>query len=140
QSRAVSLTGIERGTYSVRVVRTSPLQERFRFRGTGAIEGLGQVRVTGDVTLTEDASQAGSASGLLTLTLPGGNGTARAVVSQTIPAHTGSIGSLPFSYTFSGGTGRFRGGVDRRARTPTPPRTPPAPPGAHGGLHPPASP
>src|SRR5262245_11835048 len=60
--RALSLTGIESGTYSVRVVRTSPLQERFRFRGTGAIEGLGPVRVTGDVTLREDASQAGSAS------------------------------------------------------------------------------
>src|SRR5262249_15900333 len=88
-SRAASVTGVESGTYSVRMVRISPLTERFHFRGTGTIDSLGPVRVTGAVTLTEDASQAGSASGVLTLTLPGGKGTARAVVSQMIPAHTG---------------------------------------------------
>src|SRR5262249_38483576 len=133
-SHAVSLTGIESGTYSVRVVRTFPLQERFRFRGSGTINGLGPVRVTGDVTLSEDASQAGSASGVLTLTLPGGKGTARAVVSQTIPAHTGSIGSLPFGYTFSGGTGLFRRGFDSGTGTLTRTTTTPVPRGAKGGF------
>jgi hypothetical protein len=133
-SHALSLTGVESGTYSVRVARTSPLQERFQFRGTGTLESLGPVRVTGAVTLTEDASQAGSASGVLTLTLPGGEGTARAVVSQTIPAHTGSIGSLPFHYTFSGGTGRFLRGFDSGTGTLTRTSTTPVPRGAKGGF------
>jgi hypothetical protein len=94
------------------VDRTFPLREHFRFRGQGMIGDLGPVRVTGDVTLKENLSQAGTATGVLRLTLPGGRGTARALVSQTIPAHTGSIGALPFHYNFSGGTGLFRRGFD----------------------------
>jgi hypothetical protein len=94
------------------VERTSPLRERFRFQGTGTIADLGAVRVTGNVTLEENLAQAGTATGVLTITLPGGRGTARAMVSQTIPAHTGSIGTLPFHYTVSGGTGLFRRGFD----------------------------
>jgi phospholipase/lecithinase/hemolysin len=130
----VPLTGVESGTYSVRVERASPLREHFHFWGTGAIDGLGPVRVTGDVTLKEDLSQAGTASGMLTLTLPGGRGTARAIVSETIPAHTGAIGTLPFRYTFSGGTGLFRRGFDSGTGTLTRTSTTPIPGGAKGGF------
>jgi phospholipase/lecithinase/hemolysin len=111
-SHAIPLTSIERGTYTVRVERTSPLQEQFRFLGQGTIDGIGPVQLSGSVTVKENLSQAGEATGVLRLTLPGGMGTARVLVSQTIPAHTGSIGALPFHYTFSGGTGLFRRGFD----------------------------
>ena len=111
-SHGIPLTSVESGTYSVRVDRTSPLREHFGFRGQGTIDGLGPVRVSGDVTLKENFSQAGTATGVLRLTLPDGMGTARALVAQTIPAHTGSIGALPFHYTLSGGTGLFRRGFD----------------------------
>jgi phospholipase/lecithinase/hemolysin len=133
-ARAVPLTGVESGSYFVRVVRTSPLLEQFRFQGTGTVAGLGAVRVTGDVTLREDSSQAGTAWGVLTLTLPGGEGSVRVRVSETIPAHAGAIGSLPFSYTFSGGTGLFRHGFDSGTGTLTRTSTTPAPWGATGGF------
>jgi hypothetical protein len=133
-SRPVPLTGVETGTYTVRVERTSPLVEDFRFQGTGTIAGLGAVRVTGDVTLREDLSQAGTATGVLTLTLPGGRGTARVLVSETIPAHTGAIGSLPFNYTVRGGTGLFQGGFDSGTGTLTRTSTTRVPGGAKGGF------
>src|SRR5262245_43371129 len=60
-TRAVPLTGVESGSYSIRVERSSPLLEHFHFRGTGTVAGLGAIRVTGDVTLREDLSQAGTA-------------------------------------------------------------------------------
>jgi phospholipase/lecithinase/hemolysin len=131
-SHPVPLTGLETGTYTVRVERTSPLVEDFRFQGKGTIAGLGAVRVTGDVTLREDLSQGGTASGVLTLTLPGGKGTARALVSETIPAHTGSIGALPFNYAFQGGTGLFRGGFDSGTGALTRTSTTTVPGGAKG--------
>ena len=58
--------------------------------------------MTGNVTLKENLSQAGTATGMLTLTLPGGKGTARALVSETIPAHTGSIGGAPLQLCLLG--------------------------------------
>jgi hypothetical protein len=133
-ARAVPLTGNESGTYTVRVQRTSPLREHFHFQGTGTIAGLGAVRVTGDVTLQENLAQAGTATGVLTLTLPGGRGTARAIVSETIPAHAGSAGALPFHYTFSGGTGLFRGGFDSGIGILTRTSTSPIPGGAKGSF------
>ena len=133
-TRAVPLTGTESGTYTVRVKRASPLREHFRFQGKGTIAGLGAVRVTGNVTLKENLSQAGTATGMLTLTLPGGKGTARALVSETIPAHTGSIGALPFNYVFSGGTGLFRRGFDSGTGTLARTSTMPVPGGAKGGF------
>jgi phospholipase/lecithinase/hemolysin len=133
-TRAVPLTGVESGSYSVRVVRSSPLMEQFRFRGTGTVAGLGAVEVTGEVTLRENASQAGRASGVLTLTLPGGRGTARALVSETIPAHSGSVGSLPFNYTVQGGTGLFRHGFDSGTGILTRTSTTAVPGGAKGGF------
>jgi phospholipase/lecithinase/hemolysin len=133
-TRAVPLTGTESGTYTVRVKRASPLREHFRFQGKGTIAGLGAVRVTGNVTLKENLSQAGTATGMLTLTLPGGKGTARALVSETIPAHTGSIGALPFNYVFSGGTGLFRRGFDSGTGTLARTSTMPVPGGAKGSF------
>jgi phospholipase/lecithinase/hemolysin len=133
-ARAIPLTGVESGTYTVRVQRTSPLREHFHFQGAGTIAGLGAVRVTGDVTLQENLAQAGTATGVLTLTLPGGRGTARAIVSETIPAHSGSAGALPFHYTFSGGTGLFRGGFDSGTGILTRTSTTPNPGGATGGF------
>ena len=111
-THAVPLTGTESGSYTVRLERESPLRERFHFQGKGTIAGLGAVSVTGDVTVNENLSQAGTATGILKLTFADGKGTARATVSETIPAHTGSIGALPFNYAFSGGTGLFRQGFD----------------------------
>jgi hypothetical protein len=133
-SHPVALTGAETGTYTVRAERSSPLVEQFRFQGTGTVGGLGAVRVTGDVTVREDLSQAGTASGVLTLTLPGGKGTTQALVSQTIPAHTGSVASLPFNYTVPGGTGLFRGGFDSGTGTFTRTSTTAVPGGAKGGF------
>jgi hypothetical protein len=132
--RAVPLTGVESGSYSIRMERSSPPLEHFHFQGTGTVAGLGAVQVTGDVALREDLSQAGTASGVLTLTLPGGRGTARALVSETIPAHTGSIGSLPFNYNVQGGTGLFRGGFDSGTGTLTRTSTTTVPGGAKGGF------
>jgi hypothetical protein len=133
-SHPVAPTRAETGTYSVRVERSSPLLEQFHFQGTGTVPGLGAVRVTGDVTLREDLSQAGTASGVFTLTLPGGKGTARALVSETIPAHTGPAGSLPFNYTVPGGTGLLRGGFDSGTGTFTRTSTTTVPEGAKGGF------
>jgi hypothetical protein len=133
-SHPVALTGAETGIYSVRVERSSPLVEQFHFQGTGMVAGLGAVRVTGAVTVREDLSQAGMASGVLTLTLPGGKGTTQALVSQTIPAHTGSVASLPFNYTVPGGTGLFRGGSDSGTGTFTRTSTTKVPGGAKGGF------
>jgi phospholipase/lecithinase/hemolysin len=106
------LTGGGAGTYSMRVERGSPLVERFQFNGKGTFPNTGPFDVKGTVTVREDQAQAGSAAGTLNLTLAGHRGTARAIVSQPIPAHSGSPGPLPFSYTVRGGTGLFRGGVD----------------------------
>jgi phospholipase/lecithinase/hemolysin len=111
-SRAISLTSTETGTYSVRVERSSPLIERFRFNGSGMIPGLGPVRVQGSAIVREDITQAGTVSGTLVLTLPGHGGTARALISEPIPAHTGSSPLLPFHYVLSGGTGKFRNRSD----------------------------
>jgi phospholipase/lecithinase/hemolysin len=133
-SRPVPLTGVETGTYSVRVERSSPLLEQFHFQGTGTVANLGAVRVAGDVTLWEDLSQTGTASGVLTLALPGGAGTALALVSETIPAHTGSIGSLPFNYTVAGGTGLFRSGFDSGTGSLTRTSTTTVAGGAKGGF------
>jgi hypothetical protein len=133
-THAVPLTGTESGTYTVRVQHDSPLREHFHFQGTGTIADLGPVRVTGDVTLNEDLSQAGTATGVLRLTLPGDRGTARALVSQTIPAHAGSIGALPFHYSVSGGTGLFRRGFDSGSGTLTRTSTTPVPKGAKGSF------
>ena len=106
--QAISLTSTERGTYSVRVERSSPLIERFQFNGSGMIPGLGPVRVRGWAFVKEDLAQAGTVSGKLILTLAGHGGTAVAAISETIPVHSGSSPLLPFHYTLSGGTGRFR--------------------------------
>ncbi len=106
--QAISLTSTESGTYSVRVERSSPLLERFHFNGLGMIPGLGPVRVQGSAIVQENLEQAGTVSGTLGLTLPGHGGTARALISEQIPAHTGSSPVLPFHYALSGGTGRFR--------------------------------
>jgi phospholipase/lecithinase/hemolysin len=133
-THAVPLTGIESGTYTVRVERESPLREHFHFQGRGTIAGLGQVRVTGDVTLNENLSQAGAAVGVLKLTLPGGRGSAKAKVTETIPAHAGSIGSLPFHYTFAGGTGLFRRGFDSGSGALTRTSTTLVPRGAKGSF------
>jgi hypothetical protein len=133
-SRPIPLTSVETGTYSIRVERTSPLLETFRFQGKGTISGLGAAVVTGNVTVSENAAQAGTATGVLTLTLAGGRGTARALVSETIPAHTGSAGSLPFHYTLEGGTGRFRGGYDSGTGVLTRTSTTTVPTGAKGGF------
>jgi phospholipase/lecithinase/hemolysin len=108
RSYAIPLTSTESGTYSVHVERSSPLIERFQLDGFGAISGLGAVRVRGSAIVKENLAQAGTVSGTLVLTLPGGGGTAKASISETIPAHTGSSPVLPFQYSFSGGTGRFR--------------------------------
>jgi phospholipase/lecithinase/hemolysin len=107
-AQAIPLTSTESGTYSVHVQRTSPLIERFHFNGLGTIPGLGPVRVHGSAIVKENQAQAGTVSGKLVLTLPGHNGTARAYISEQIPAHAGSPSLLPFHYSFSGGTGRFR--------------------------------
>jgi phospholipase/lecithinase/hemolysin len=133
-SRPVPLTGLDAGNYTVRVDRKAPLVEDFRFQGKGTIAGLGAVRVTGNVTLKENLSQAGTATGVLSLTLPGGRGTARVMVSETIPAHAGSIGALPFNYTFRGGTGLFRGGFDSGTGLLTRTSTTTVPGGAKGGF------
>jgi hypothetical protein len=133
-THAVPLTGTESGTYTVRVEQQSPLRERFHFQGKGTIAGLGPVQVTGDVTLKEDLSQAGTAMGVLRLSLEGGKGTARAIVSETIPAHNGSVGALPFQYTFAGGTGLFRNGFDSGTGILTRTSTMPVPDGAKGGF------
>jgi phospholipase/lecithinase/hemolysin len=110
--QAISLTSTESGTYSVRVERSSPLIERFHFNGSGMIPGMGPVRVQGSAIVKENLAQAGTVSGTLVLTLPGRGGTARALISEPIPAHTGSSPLLPFHYALSGGTGRFRGRSD----------------------------
>jgi hypothetical protein len=133
-TQAVPLTGTESGTYTVRVERESPLREHFHFQGSGTIAGLGPVRVTGDVTVNENLSQAGNATGVLRLTLAGRGGTTQANVSETIPAHAGSIGALPFHYTFSGGTGRFRGGFDSGTGVLMRTSTTPVPTGAKGSF------
>ncbi len=124
-SHAVPLTGVESGADPVRIERTSPLQEHFRFRGQGAIDDQGPVRVTGEVTLKEAPSRAGTATGVIRLTLHG-LGTARGQLSQAIPAHTGSSGSTPFLFTFSGGTGVFRHRFDNGSGTLTPTTATPA--------------
>jgi phospholipase/lecithinase/hemolysin len=110
--QAISLTSTETGTYSVRMERSTPLLERFHFNGSGMIPGLGPVRVQGSAIVREDLAQAGTVSGTLVLTLPGHGGTARALISEPIPAHTGSSPLLPFHYMLSGGTGRFRNRSD----------------------------
>jgi hypothetical protein len=110
--QAIPLTSTERGTYSVRVERSSPLIERFQFNGSGMIPGLGPVLVCGWVFVKENLAQAGTVSGKLVLTLPGHGGATTASISEPIPAHTGSSPLLPFQYAFSGGTGRFRRGFD----------------------------
>jgi phospholipase/lecithinase/hemolysin len=106
--QAILLTSTESGTYSVQLERGSPLLERFHFNGTGMITGLGPVRVRGSAIVREDLAQAGTVSGTLVLTLPGHGGTAQALISESIPAHTGSSPLLPFHYELSGGTGRLR--------------------------------
>jgi phospholipase/lecithinase/hemolysin len=111
-AQAISLTSTETGTYSVRVERSSPLIERFHFNGSGMLPGMGPVRVRGSAVVRENMAQAGTVSGTLVLTLPGRGGTARALISEPIPAHTGSSPLLPFHYALSGGTGRFRGKSD----------------------------
>jgi phospholipase/lecithinase/hemolysin len=108
----VALTGNGSGTYSVKVEQGSSLVERFRFTGKGTFPDMGPFGVNGTVTLRENQLQAGMAAGTLTLTLAGHRGTARAVVSQVIPHHSGPAGPLPFSYNVQGGTGAFRGGFD----------------------------
>jgi phospholipase/lecithinase/hemolysin len=120
---------MERGTYSVQVERTSPLIERFQFNGSGTIPELGTVRVSGSAIVKENLAQAGTVSGTLILTLPGHGGTAKALISEQIPAHTGSSPLLPFNYAFSGGTGLFRHRFD--SGTGTLVRTS-ATPGPHG--------
>jgi phospholipase/lecithinase/hemolysin len=110
--QAVSLTSTESGTYTVRVERSSPLFERFHFYGSGMIPGMGPVRVQGSAIVKENLAQAGTVSGMLVLTLPGHGGTARALISEQVPAHTGSSPLLPFHYVLSGGTGRFRNRSD----------------------------
>jgi phospholipase/lecithinase/hemolysin len=82
--------------------------ERFQFDGTGTITGLGTVRLHGSVIVRENLAQAGTVSGKLILSLPGGGGMTKAFISELIPAHTGSSPLLPFNYWFSGGTGQFR--------------------------------
>jgi hypothetical protein len=104
----IPLTSTESGTYTVRVERSSPLIERFQFNGAGMIPGLGPIRVQGSAVVREDLAQAGTVSGKLILTLAGHGGTAVAAISETIPVHSGSSPLLPFHYTLSGGTGRFR--------------------------------
>ena len=126
---AIPLTSTERGTYSVQLERTSPLIERFQFNGSGMISGLGPVRVHGSAIVKENQAQAGTVSGKLVLTLLGHGGVATASISEQIPAHTGSSPLLPFSYSISGGTGRFRNGFD--SGTGTLVRTS-ATPGRHG--------
>jgi hypothetical protein len=106
--QTIPLTSTESGTYSVRVERGSPLIERFQFDGSGAIPGLGPIRVRGRAVVREDLAQAGTVAGDLVLTLPGRGGAATVAISEAIPAHTGSSPLLPFHYTLSGGTGRFR--------------------------------
>ena len=128
-SHAIPLTSTERGTYSVQLERTSPLIERFQFNGSGMISGLGPVRVHGSAIVKENQVQAGTVSGKLVLTLLGHGGVATASISEQIPAHTGSSPLLPFSYSISGGTGRFRNGFD--SGTGTLVRTS-ATPGRHG--------
>jgi phospholipase/lecithinase/hemolysin len=96
----------------VQVERASPLIEQFRFNGSGTIFGLGPVRVHGSAIVREDQAQAGTVSGKLVLTLPGRGGTATAIISEQVPAHTGSSPLLPFHYSITGGTGRFRDGFD----------------------------
>jgi len=108
----ISLTSTERGTYSVRVERSSPLIERFQFNASGMIPELGLVQVRGSAIVREDLAQAGTVSGKLVLTLPGHGGATTASISEPIPAHTGSSPILQFQYAFSGGTGRFRRGFD----------------------------
>jgi hypothetical protein len=110
--QVIALTSTESGTYSVRVERSSPLIERFTFNGSGMIPELGAVRVQGSAVVKENLAQADTVSGKLVLTLPGRGGTAVASISQQIPAHTGSSPLLPFNYTLSGGTGRFRNRSD----------------------------
>src|SRR5262245_27504453 len=110
--QTISLTSTESGTYSVQVGRSSPLIERFQFNGSGTIPGMGPIRVQGWAVVREDLALAGTVSGKLVLTLPGHGGTATAAISETIPAHTGSSPLLPFHYTLSEGTGRFRNRSD----------------------------
>jgi phospholipase/lecithinase/hemolysin len=130
----IPLTGTATGTYSVEVERTSPLIEHFRFNGTGTLPDLGPFRVSGDVILRENQAQAGTVSGVLTLTLAGGRGTAKAYVSEQIPAHSGSPGTLPFQYSFTGGTGLFRSGFDSGTGTLTRTGSSPRRGGAMGGF------
>jgi hypothetical protein len=132
--QAISLTSTERGTYSVRVERSSPLIERFQFNGSGMIPGLGPVRVRGWAFVKEDLAQAGTVTGKLVLTSPGHGGATTASISEPIPAHTGSSPLLPFRYAFSGGTGRFRRGFDSGTGTLTRTSTTPVPRGAKGGF------
>jgi phospholipase/lecithinase/hemolysin len=110
--QTIPLTSTESGTYSVRVQRSSPLIERFQFNGSGTIPGLGPVRVRGLAVVREDLAQAGTVSGKLILSVPGHRGAATALISEPIPVHTGSSPLLPFHYTLSGGTGRFRNRSD----------------------------
>ncbi len=126
-SRAVPSTGVESGTRSVRIERTSGDQDHFRFRGQGTLNDLGPVRVTGVMTIVGDDSPDGMVTGVLRLTLPGGMGTARVLVSQTIPAHSGSVELPPFPYTVSGGTGLFRRGFSSATGTLTLTTTTPIP-------------
>src|SRR5262245_15830922 len=132
--QAISLTSTERGTYSVRVERSSPLIERFQFNGSGMIPGLGPVRVRGWAFVKEDLAQAGTVTGKLVLTSPGHGGATTASISEQIPAHTGSSPLLPFQYAFSGSTGRFRRGFDSGTGTLTRTSTTPVPRGAKGGF------
>jgi hypothetical protein len=110
--QAIPLTSTESGTYSLQVERRSPLIERFQFNGSGTIPGLGPVRVRGAAIVRENLAQAGRVSGRLVLTLPDHGGTAKALISEPIPAHAGSSPLLPFHYALSGGTGRFRNRSD----------------------------
>jgi hypothetical protein len=84
------------------------LIERFQFKGSGSVSGLGPIGVRGWAVVRENLAQAGTVVGKLVLTLPGRDGSATAAISEVIPAHTGSSQLLPFHYTLSGGTGRYR--------------------------------
>jgi phospholipase/lecithinase/hemolysin len=118
----------------VQVERASPLIEQFRFNGSGTIFGLGLVRVHGSAIVKEDQAQAGTVSGKLVLTLPGHGGTATAMISEQIPAHTGSSPLIPFNYSISGGTGRFRDGFDGGTGTLVRTSTATVPRGERGGF------
>jgi phospholipase/lecithinase/hemolysin len=55
-------------------------------------------------------------------------------VSEQIPAHSGPLGPLPFSYSFTGGSGLFQGGFDSGTGTLSRTSTTPAHGGATGGF------